>query len=79
MSLLRNLVFEANPGTESQQPLSSRLLTAWAGRFDRNNVWKSIFPCPSEANLVTAHLTNIFRDVASTINSEVSHAKTLLR
>jgi len=41
VSLLRDLLFEADPDADSRQPMSALLLTVWADQFDGVNVWGS--------------------------------------
>ena len=41
VSLLRDLLFEADPDADSEQPMSALLLTVWADQFDGVNVWAS--------------------------------------
>jgi hypothetical protein len=43
VSLLRDLLFEADPDADTRQPMSALLLTVWADQFDGVNVWGSIF------------------------------------
>jgi hypothetical protein len=44
VSLLRDLLFEADPDADSGQPMSALLLTVWADQFDGVNVWGSSVP-----------------------------------
>jgi hypothetical protein len=44
VSLLRELLFEADPDANTQEPMSSVLLTVWADLFGGVNVWGSIVP-----------------------------------
>jgi hypothetical protein len=44
VSLLRDLLFEADPDADSRQPMSALLLTVWADQFDGVNVWGSTVP-----------------------------------
>jgi hypothetical protein len=44
VSLLRDLLFEADPDADSRQPMSALLLTVWADQFDGVNVWGSTIP-----------------------------------
>ena len=41
MSLLRDLLFEADPDADVREPMSALLLTVWADQFDGVNVWGS--------------------------------------
>ena len=47
VSLLRDLLFEAETEADPKLPLSCLLLTVWADQFDGVNVWGSMFPCVS--------------------------------
>jgi hypothetical protein len=42
VSLLRDLLLEADPDADTRDPMSSILLTVWADQFDGVNVWGSI-------------------------------------
>ena len=44
VSLLRDLLFEADPDADTREPMSALLLTVWADQFDGVNVWGSINP-----------------------------------
>lgn len=44
LSLLGDLLHEADPDAESQQPMSARILIVWADQFDGVNVWGSNSP-----------------------------------
>jgi hypothetical protein len=44
LSLLGDLLHEADPDAEAQQPMSARLLIVWADQFDGVNVWGSTCP-----------------------------------
>jgi hypothetical protein len=44
VSLLRDLLFEADPDADTQEPMSALLLTVWADQFDGVNVWGSMSP-----------------------------------
>jgi hypothetical protein len=44
LSLLGDLLHEADPDAESQHPMSARLLIVWADQFDGVNVWGSTSP-----------------------------------
>jgi hypothetical protein len=41
VSLLKDLVHEAEPGADPRDPMSARLLSIWADQFDGVNVWGS--------------------------------------
>jgi hypothetical protein len=43
VSLLRDLLFEADPDANTEEPMSALLLTVWADQFDGVNVWGSKF------------------------------------
>jgi hypothetical protein len=47
VSLLKDLLFEADPDAAAREPMSSLLLTVWADQFDGVNVWGSMCPPPS--------------------------------
>ena len=42
VSLLRDLLFEADPDADAHEPMSALLLTVWADQFDGVNVWGSM-------------------------------------
>lgn len=44
VSLLKDLLHEAEPDANPREPMSARLLTVWGDLFDGVNVWGSIFP-----------------------------------
>jgi hypothetical protein len=44
VSLLRDLLFEADPDADTRHPMSVLLLRVWADQFDRVNVWGSNYP-----------------------------------
>jgi hypothetical protein len=44
VSLLRDLLFEADPDADAREPMSALLLTVWADQFDGVNVWGSRSP-----------------------------------
>jgi hypothetical protein len=41
VSLLRDLLYEADPDADTNDPMSALLLTVWADQFDGVNVWGS--------------------------------------
>ena len=42
VSLLKDLLHEADPDADTRDPMSSILLTVWADQFDGVNVWGSM-------------------------------------
>lgn len=50
VSLLRDLLFEADPDADTRQPMSALLLTVWADQFDGVNVWASTVPSASRVD-----------------------------
>jgi len=46
VSLLRDLLFEADPDADADEPMSALLLTVWADQFDGVNVWGSMSLSP---------------------------------
>jgi hypothetical protein len=71
VSLLRDLLFEADPDADSRSPMSALLLRVWADQFDGVNVWGSKNPIRSILIfLVTPSLAKIFRVVADAIKAD---------
>jgi hypothetical protein len=73
VSLLRDLLFEADPDAHTSEPMSALLLTVWADQFDGVNVWGSM-SLQLRLMIVTASLAKIFKAVAVMIKSEASKA-----
>jgi hypothetical protein len=70
LSLLGDLLHEADPDAEAQQPMSARLLIVWADQFDGVNVWGSTHPPLILLTVVTPSLAKIFRSAAAMIRAE---------
>jgi hypothetical protein len=60
VSLLRDLLFEADPDADAHEPMSALLLTVWADQFDGVNVWGSMSPSslPSLTNAMHSCLNS---------------------
>jgi hypothetical protein len=72
VSLLRDLLFEADPDADTREPMSALLLTVWADQFDGVNVWGSIHPFVFDLILVTPSLAKMFRAVADAIKADAA-------
>ena len=71
LSLLGDLLHEADPDADSQLPMSALLLVVWADQFDGVNVWGSLAPrFDGIDGLVTSSLAKIFRSAAAVIRAE---------
>jgi hypothetical protein len=72
VSLLRDLLFEADPDADTREPMSALLLTVWADQFDGVNVWGSMHPFILDLILVTPSLAKMFRAVADAIKADAA-------
>ena len=72
LSLLRGLLFEADPDADTGQPMSALLLTVWANQFDGINVCGSTRQLLLKLILVTLSLSKIFRTSADVIKAEAA-------